>query len=145
ATIDCRLLRSHAETNPTQATTRSWRLRRNAIRERAPARHGFRRHARTTFHRLPLRYAAQWLRAASSLWLRQLRNLRAGQFQLEPAELAGPRRDLRRRARPRRRRARKAVARCGAHETEAQHVFGLHRLGRTPDCTTLHDAGKTGD
>ena len=70
--------------------------------------------------------------AAAALRLRLVRRLDVADVLVEPPEPARPRRRLRARLHPRRRRARRGVARAGPDDAEDEHVHRLHRLRRVP-------------
>ena len=105
---------------------------------------GARRHEGADLARLSQGHEARRLGADAAVCLRLVRHLAVADVLLEPPEPARSRRGLRAGLHPRRRRARRGVARTGTHDAEDEHLHRLHRLRRPPDQEQVHVGGPPG-
>ena len=121
------------------------RLRPVALRLGAALRDGRRRHEGPDLGRLPQGLRRRRQGPAAPDGLRLLRRAVGRGIQLEPRQPARPRRRLRRRPHPRRRRPRQEVARPGADDVEEEHLHRLHRRGRGPRRRQVHVEGPPRD
>ena len=138
AVVGLRLRHDDAQADAAQAAGSARRLRPVALRGEARLGRRARRHEGAGLARAQEGHRARRQGAAAALRLRLVRRVGSADVLLESPEPARPRRDLRHRLHPRRRRDGRGVARAGPHDEEDEHLHRLHRLRRAPRQEPLH-------
>ena len=118
--------------DPPQARGGAGWLRPATLRLREPVGHGTRRYYGADQHRVPEGLRARRQGAALALRLRLVRLRHAGELRQPAAEPARARDPVRDRARPRRQRDGRELARRRDADEEEEHLLRLHRLRRAP-------------
>ena len=130
AVVGLRLRPRYEAADAAQADRSARRLRPGQLRVEAHLGGGARRHEGADLDRLSQGHEDRWHGAAAAVCLRILRRVAVADVLLEPPEPARSRRDLRAGLHPRRRRARRGLARAGPDEAEDEHLHRFHRLRR---------------
>ena len=143
--VGLRLRPEHAHAHAPQTAGSARRVRSGGVRGAPDLGGRARRHEGADVDRVEERREARRQGAAAALRVRVVRRVDGADFLVEPAQPPRSRRHLRARLHPRRRGARRGMARAGTDDAEAEHVPRLHRLRRVSRQEQVHLAGPARD
>ena len=145
ALVRVRLPDGYARADAAQTAGGPRRVRSDAVRSQARLGHFSGRHESADIARVSQRARARRSGASAAVRLRVVWHLHVAGVLVGPSQPARSRIHLRVGLRPRRRRARRRVARAGTDDAEDEHLHGLHRLCGLSRGERVHVARPAGD